>query len=1173
MPDSPQAANAPKQPQPPTGRSQTENLPRQSDSARYLKEMQREFQRQIAALQNLIVSQNEQNKSSVNALRNEVQAIARTVATNGNNESSTNLMPPNDTNAQRQASPAQPNGANAQAHPDATPGESFSNLSSNPHSCPPAKAKKIYPLPKFGGQPEEWQAFIEDFRSTTVELEYSDIHNIMRIREALHGRARDTVESLLTSSKNVSAIIEVLSETYGRPELLMKSQIEKVRLISNVPEGKLEPLINFAIKVNNMSTFLKSVQGDHHLANPSLLSELVTKLPTSKQMQWAEKCLSLERCPNVEDFSKWLNALRKLANMVTDSLPSATAAGSRRTQDVAPHPHPPKANKYSFLSVAQSKCSFCQGECAALNACPQFISMGVDDRWKKVKELRICFSCLKPNHPMSKCYVKRRCGINNFARLHNRLLHPNETRHNGQSNLQQSAETTVASLIDRRNCHADTKNDGVLFQIIPVKLYHDNKEVSIYAMVDDGADATMLDWNIAHELGLKGCKDSLQLQWLNGVSSHESTEIVQLTISGTEAESQRYLMSKVFLSKKLALPIQSSLKETTLQKYSHLNGVPTYKYKNVHPKMIISLSHAYLTTPLDIPRTSCNPGPIAVRTRLGWIIYGPVGETASTTKRIFQTKIITSSVHEQEVEQIMRNYFEVETCGVKLEVKPVASKSEEHAMNILNSTTKYLNGRYECGLLWKSDFVSFPDTYDAAVQRLAIVERKFKSNADYAKQYRARIDDYISKGYARLLNRSEQQNHTPKTFFLPHFGVTNPNKDTLRVVFDAAAKVNGVSLNSALMAGPDFNQSLLAILFKFRQCPVAICGDIKEMFLQIITRKEDQDSLRFLWRNGVPTQPIQQYVMTRMIFGASCSPTIAQHIKNTNAEQFRQTHSRAVQAITERHYVDDYVDCFQSEAEAIQVVNDVIKIHAKAGFEIKKIISNSELINRRFGNFQNTAVDISVDKLERILGMQWMSITDNFVFDLKFHRVAKEIIDLKRKPTKREVLSTIMSVFDPYGLLANFTIGAKILMQSLWRFKLDWSDVIPDDLNGKWAAWIGQLKKVKDFSIPRCYFKDFINLRVELHIFCDASEVAMAMVAYWRLVTDEGVRLAFVAGKANCAPIKYQTIPKLELQGAVFAVRLRNCIIQHHDVRPSQVRMWTDSHTVIRWVKSDARRY
>ncbi|XP_036343044.1 uncharacterized protein LOC118752278 [Rhagoletis pomonella] len=141
MPDSPHAANAPKQPQPPTGRSQTENLPQQSDSARNLKEMQREFQRQIAALQNLIVSQNEQNKSSVNALRNEVQAIARTVATNGNNESSTNLMPPNDTNAQRQASPAQPNGANAQAHPAATLGESFST----PHSCAPAKAKKSIP--------------------------------------------------------------------------------------------------------------------------------------------------------------------------------------------------------------------------------------------------------------------------------------------------------------------------------------------------------------------------------------------------------------------------------------------------------------------------------------------------------------------------------------------------------------------------------------------------------------------------------------------------------------------------------------------------------------------------------------------------------------------------------------------------------------------------------------------------------------------------------------------------------------------------------------------------------------------------------------------------------------------------------------------------------------------
>lgn len=111
--------------------------------------------------------------------------------------------------------------------------------------------------------------------------EYTDLQNIIRIREALIGSARETIESLLSSSRNVSAIIETLKETYGRPEILIKSQIQKVRLYPNIVDGKLDQLIDFATKVNNMATFLKSVDGAHHLCNPSLLSELVSKLPTN----------------------------------------------------------------------------------------------------------------------------------------------------------------------------------------------------------------------------------------------------------------------------------------------------------------------------------------------------------------------------------------------------------------------------------------------------------------------------------------------------------------------------------------------------------------------------------------------------------------------------------------------------------------------------------------------------------------------------------------------------------------------------------------------------------------------------------------------------------------------------------------------------------------------------
>lgn len=105
----------------------------------------------------------------------------------------------------------------------------------------------------------------EEFVAITAEFEYSDLQNTIRIRGAIHGPARETVESLLSSSKNVSVVIETLKETYGRPEILIKSQIQKVSLCSNVSEGSLDQLVDFANKAYNMTMFLKSVEGQHHL--------------------------------------------------------------------------------------------------------------------------------------------------------------------------------------------------------------------------------------------------------------------------------------------------------------------------------------------------------------------------------------------------------------------------------------------------------------------------------------------------------------------------------------------------------------------------------------------------------------------------------------------------------------------------------------------------------------------------------------------------------------------------------------------------------------------------------------------------------------------------------------------------------------------------------------------
>lgn len=138
----------------------------------------------------------------------------------------------------------------------------------------------------------------------------------------------------------------------------------------------------------------------------------------------------------------------------------------------------------------------------------------------------------------------------------------------------------------------------------------------------------------------------------------------------------------------------------------------------------------------------------------------------------------------------IRNYFDTETLGVKIATKPLMSDEDRRALDTLECETKQIDGRYKCALLWKKDVPSLPDSQSMALNRLYIVERKMQQNEEYAKEYKSKIEDYVQKGYCRKLIIDEVNNHV---FYIPHFGVRNPNKMGLRLVFDAAAKFNGMS--------------------------------------------------------------------------------------------------------------------------------------------------------------------------------------------------------------------------------------------------------------------------------------------------------------------------------------------------------------------------------------------
>ncbi|CAG4935479.1 unnamed protein product [Colias eurytheme] len=167
-----------------------------------------------------------------------------------------------------------------------------------------------------------------------------------------------------------------------------------------------------------------------------------------------------------------------------------------------------------------------------------------------------------------------------------------------------------------------------------------------------------------------------------------------------------------------------------------------------------------------------------------------------------------------------------------------------------------------------------------------------------------------------------------------------------------------------------------------------------------------------------------------------------------------------------------------------------------------------------------------------------------------------------------------MSLFDPLGFASPVTIGAKRILQHIWRRGTGWDERIPQDLAEQWTKWITHLIQLKDVKIPRAYSLHYSNATsLQLHIFVDASEEAYAAIAYWRASTTTGVDISLVAAKAKVCPLKLTSIPRLELQAAVMGSRLSHSIIEEHDIKPESTTYWTDSKTVLTWLKTGARSY
>ena len=278
--------------------------------------------------------------------------------------------------------------------------------------------------------------------------------------------------------------------------------------------------------------------------------------------------------------------------------------------------------------------------------------------------------------------------------------------------------------------------------------------------------------------------------------------------------------------------------------------------------------------------------------------------------------------------------------------------------------------------------------------------------------------------------------------------------------------------------------------------------------------------------------------------------------------------------------MDDYLDSAESVDVILERCESLVRVLKQGGFKLTKFVSNVPTMGLKLNDDEKREEDptdssqlllqTAAPSSSHLLGLKWDQNADSLVVS----RGVCQTYD--NHVTQRVVLSCVSSIFDPLGLVAPFTVKARRQLKECWRSQSqNWDNTLKFTFQRAFEEWSLELSQLSKITIKQSYFRNMTEIP-ELHIFGDASQDAFSAVAFLRcrVVQPDGnheTELSFVFGKARVAPMEALSIPKLELQAALLAARLKELICKALLFEISSIFLWTDSTTVIQWLQSTQR--
>lgn len=1041
----------------------------------------------------------------------------------------------------------------------------------------------------FNGEPHLYRAFMNqlDAKMKGIPLDPWDIILILEVHTS--GKPQKIVQSHMLNGGDEPATIltdiyDELKQKFGLGTKIATTivnrinDMQQIRSVYNIE--KLEELLETCklIKSN-----LNSTEELQQFNNSVGIRMLWSKLPDQFQNTWRSVCNDYRERNYQEHppFSTFLGFVKRKVQEYSD-----TVYEKKITLDTK------KPREFRTLKAEASSeiatqprqiidsCEIHNSASHTLRECKGFEKMNNEEKQEVMKKNGRCFRCLG-KHLRSQCKETVECEKCNKPHL--TVLH--REFKNKPDNNDKSKNESQASSLCTRICGPGASNLNCSKTVLVDVSVAGNpdKRIRCYAIIDEQSSSSFADPRLAEFFNAVGPIIDYTLTTLTGMKTKQTGILLdKLKIKGV-GEKKTYKLPTLMTNEGIPCNKSEIATPETVNAHSHIAHLAKFFLKTDKKADTLLLLGRDFS---DGMYTRCfgQHAPFAHHTRLGWALVGRTcKDYESSDRKVLRTSVthdhfsgdicFTANKNIKDT-ALTSDVFDEQSSDELI----VYSREDQQFMNIVNDNIEINEeGFITMPLPLKEPNFCFPDNKQAVFARTQNCLNRVKKDSSKLEKCIAAMQGHIDAKHVELAppKNSESMNNT---WYLPVFPVCHPKKDKVRLVFDSSAKYQNVSLNDKLLTGPDLMNRLRTVLIRFRKERVGIAADIESMFYCFVLDEKDRDKSRFFWFNeNDPAQKLVEFRGTRHLFGNASSPALATmglHYAIDNPSS--QAPDEVKKFVSKHFYVDDGIMSTNSEQGAVEILKKTQSCLSKYHIRLHKISSNSSEVIEQFDDkVLSKAKSTTLYSSQQTLGLSWNTNSDTLFINSEVP---------ERPFTKRGVLATINSIYDPLGFVAPVVLTGKLIQRQLITSKnnpnakvdgLSWDDDLPVEYLESWKKWKASLNQLSSLSIPRCYHPTNFGdpEKLELHVFSDASLDAIGYIAYLKSYNQGKTHMSMVTASSKVAPRGTSTVPRLELCAAVTASLTASSLQDIISVEKHNIFLYTDSEIVLGYLSNTHKRF